>query len=133
MEGVAYNWLQNYLVIKNDAIYLEYELQKYTRELKRWTSGDLSGVKLEPRSRASRLEEIIEDLEYDLALKMNEMYEVEKMVRQLKGLEHDILYRKHIEGKKLVDIATELDKDPNYIYNKHSEIMRKLKFKYAIT
>ncbi|MEG0260672.1 MAG: hypothetical protein RR595_09800 [Lysinibacillus sp.] len=133
MIELARKWLTDYQVLKNDAIYTEHQINKYKKELNRWVYGDLSSLKTEPESRSSRLEDILADLEHELALILNDMHDLKKIVNELEGLEHQILYQKHIEGKKLNAIADDLNMSPNYIYNKHAEIMRKLNFKYCVT
>ncbi|MEC1177633.1 hypothetical protein P9B03_03980 [Metasolibacillus meyeri] len=125
-----YRWLLQYQEIENEIRLLEGELARYKRELRRWTIGDLYNVKLTSESKASKLEEIIQEVEQDLAHKMNDLYEAEKTVNLLSGLNHRILYLKHVKGKTLIEIADELGKSPNYIYGKHAEIMRMLRFKY---
>lgn len=132
MSKNTYQWLLNYQELENEVVSLEYELSRYKRELERWMSGDLFKVKLHSDSKGAKVEEFIADLEWDLAHKINELFEAEKMIKKLKGLNHQILYQKHIKGKTLIEIADELGKSPNYIYNKHAELMRMLKFKYDI-
>ena len=133
MVELAKKWLTDYQTLENDAIYTEHQITKYKKELGRWTFGDLARLKTEPESRSSKLEEIILECEHELALIMNELHDLKEMVNSLKGLEHQILYQKYIEGKKLNAIADVLDMSPNYIYNKHAEVMRKLKFKHGVT
>lgn len=130
MVELAKKWLTDYQTLENDAMYAEHQLNKYQKELDRWIFGDLARIKIEPESRSSKLEEIIGDCEHELALIMNEMHDLKKMVYSLRGLEHQILYKKYIEGKKLNAIADDLNMSPNYIYNKHAEVIRKLKFKH---
>lgn len=130
---LARKWLKDYQTLENDAIYAEHQVERYKKELKRWVYGDLARLRTEPESRSSRLEEIIADHEHEWALILNEMFDLKQTVNNLKGLEHTILYKKHIECMKLNAIADELGMSPNYIYNKHAEIMRKLNFKYDET
>jgi DNA-directed RNA polymerase specialized sigma subunit len=123
-----YKWLKDYQKLKDEIAYLEFELNRYKRELKRWTYGDLQDVKLEEKSIASRLEEKIAEVEYELAHKENDLYDMKKLIKTFKGLDHKILYGKYVEGKTLEQIAEELNYSASYIYKRHAEIMRMIKF-----
>jgi DNA-directed RNA polymerase specialized sigma subunit len=125
---VLYKWLKDYQKLKDEIAYLEFELNRYKRELKRWTYGDLQDVKLEEKSIASRLEEKIAEVEYELAHKENDLYDMKKLIKTFKGLDHKILYGKYVEGKTLEQIAEELNYSASYIYKRHAEIMRMIKF-----
>lgn len=123
-----YKWLKDYQKLKDEIAYLEFELNRYKRELKRWTYGDLQDVKLEEKSIASRLEEKIAEVEYELAHRENDLYDMKKLIKTFKGLDHKILYGKYVEGKTLEQIAEELNYSASYIYKRHAEIMRMIKF-----
>jgi DNA-directed RNA polymerase specialized sigma subunit len=123
-----FKWLKDYQKLKDEIAYLEFELNRYKRELKRWTYGDLQDVKLEEKSIASRLEEKIAEVEYELAHKENDLYDMKKLIKTFKGLDHKILYGKYVEGKTLEQIAEELNYSASYIYKRHAEIMRMIKF-----
>nr|WP_114352830.1 hypothetical protein [Saliterribacillus persicus] len=125
-----YEWLQDYQEIEQEVMYLEFELSRNRRELGRWISGDLVDVKLSEKSKATYLEETIFNIEYELAHKMNDLYDSRRLISKFKGLDHQIIYRKYVEGKKLIDMAGDLGKCPNYIYNKHTEIMKRIDFAY---
>lgn len=129
---MLYEWLLDYQKLSNEIDYLEYKLEREKRELKRWSSGDLYNVKLNEKSIASGLEDTIFNIEYELAHKMNELLNAERLIKTFRGLENKILYGKYVEGKTLVTIADDLNKSPNYIYNKHAEIMRMIDFAYKI-
>lgn len=51
-----------------------------------------------------------------------------KLIGTFRGLDNKILYKKYVEGKTLVSIADKLDKIPNYIYNKHEQIMKMIEY-----
>jgi DNA-directed RNA polymerase specialized sigma subunit len=123
-----FKWLKDYQKLKDEIAYLEFELNRYKRELKRWTYGDLQDVKLEEKSIASRLEEKIAEVEYELAHKENDLYDMKKLIKTFKGLDHKILYGKYVEEKTLEQIAEELNYSASYIYKRHAEIMRMIKF-----
>lgn len=100
--------------------------------MKRWSSGDLYNVKLNENSIASGLEDTIFNIEYELAHKMNELLNAERLIKTFKGLENQILFYKYVKGKTLNDVAIELGYSPGHIYNKHAEIMKRIDFAYKI-
>lgn len=130
---MLYEWLKDYQDLSNQIDYLEYQLSRNKRELKRWTLGDLSKIKLNEKSIASNLEERIADYEHELAHKMNDLFNARKLISTFKGLENQILYYRYVEGMKLIDVADQLDLSPNYIYSKHAEIMKRIKFAENLT
>lgn len=123
-----YEWLKDYRKLIEEIAFIEFNLVRSRRELKRWEGGDLWNVKLHPESIAANLEESIERIEYELAHKMNDVFDLKKLINTFDGLEYKILYRKHIEGKTLEAIAIELNYSYNYIRIKHSEIMRMMQY-----
>jgi|SRR5690625_2004899 len=125
---MMYEWLVDYQKLKQEIEYLEYKLEREKRELRRWVYGDLQDVKLHKDSISAKIEERIAALEYELAHKMNDLYDAEKLISTFKGLENKILYFKYVEGLLLEEIAEKLNYSPSYIYKKHAEIMRMIKF-----
>lgn len=123
-----FEWLLDYQELTQKIEYLEYKLDREKNELKRWTSGDLFKVRLTEGSIASGLEERIEVMEYELAHAMNDEFNAKKLIGTFKGLENQILFGKYVEGKTLVDVADDLDMSPNYIYNKHAQLVRMIDY-----
>lgn len=123
-----FEWLKDYKVLEDEISYIEFNLDRSGRELKRWEGGDLWNVKLHPESIASNLEESIERIEYELAHKMNDLIDMKDMISTFGGLEHKILYLKYIEGMTLEKVAEELKYSAQYIYNKHAEIKRMIDY-----
>lgn len=126
-----YEWLKNYQKLEDEIASIEFNLERSKKELKRWVHGDLTKVKLTSESHGAQLEEIIEASEHELANKMNDLEGMKNLISSFRGLDNQILYKHHVEGKTLISIADELDKSPNYIYNKHAQIMKMVKYKYA--
>lgn len=130
---MLYEWLLDYQNLSYEIDYLEYKLDREKKELKRWTDGDLSKLKLNDKAIAANLENRIAELEYELAHKLNDRYNAEKLISMFEGLDNKILYGKYVQGKKLIDVADELDLSPNYIYSKHAEIMKRIKFAHNLS
>lgn len=131
MSKITYEWLKDYQRLEDEITYLENNLLRTKRELCRYSGGDLSDVKLTAESRASKLEEIIERLEYELAHKQNDFYELKKLILTFRGLEHQILRLKYVEGLPLEEVAEQLNYSISHIKKKHAETMRAIQ--YAIT
>lgn len=125
---ILYEWLKDYRKLEDEISYLEFNLDRSQRELKRWVEGDLQGVKLSAESISANLEENIFKIEYELAHKINDMINMKKMIGSFGGLEHKILYMKYIEGMTLESVAEELKYSAQYIYNKHAEIKRMIDY-----
>lgn len=123
----------DYQELLNEIDYLEFQLDRNKRELKRWNYGDLQDVKIAEGAIASTLEERIAAMEHELAHKMNDLYDTKKLINTFKGLENQILYYKYVEGMTLNEVAIELDYTPGHIYNKHAEIMKRIEFVHKIT
>lgn len=127
-----YEWLKDYRRLEDEIAYIEFNLDRSERELKRWTGGDLSGVKLSQESDGANLEESIERIKKELLHKQSDLEKLVNLIGTFRGLENKILYKKYIEGKTLVSIADELNRSPNYIYNKHAQMMRMMEYAHEV-
>ncbi|MFJ8116657.1 hypothetical protein [Bacillus mycoides] len=125
-----FDWLKDYQKLEERIAYLDYNLDKTKAELKRWVSGDLRDVRLTAESEGAKVEERIEAIEYELAHKMNAMYNLRKLISTFKGLEHKIVFLKYVEGMTLDKVAEELNYSTQYIYNKHAAIRDKVEYAY---
>ena len=125
---MLYEWLREYRKLEDEIAYLEFNLERSENELHRWVSGDLSGIKLTAESNGARLEESIEKIKQELQHNRLELVRLAELIGTFRGLDNNILYKKYVEGKTLVSIADELDKSPNYIYNKHAQIMKMIEY-----
>jgi len=122
-----YEWLKDYQRLEDEIIYLEHNLMRSKNELKRWVHGDLAKYKLTAESHGAKLEELIEVIEYELAHKMNDLYEMQKIMKAFKGLESNIVYKKYVEGKTLERVAVEVGYSASYVKKRHAEVMRAIK------
>ncbi|HDR4881364.1 TPA: hypothetical protein QCR18_000567 [Bacillus cereus] len=123
-----FDWLKDYQKLEEDMAYLDYNLDKTKAELKRWVSGDLREVRLTAESEGAKVEERMEAIEYELAHKMNAMYDLLKLISKFKGLENKVLKMKYVDGRTLEEIAENMNYSSSYIYKKHAEIIRIIKF-----
>ncbi|MGR6912512.1 DUF1492 domain-containing protein [Bacillus sp. BSL6] len=123
-----FDWLKDYQKLEERIAYLDYNLDKTKAELKRWVSGDLREVRLTSESEGAKVEERIEAIEYELAHKMNEMHDLLELISKFKGLENKVLKMKYVDGMTLEDIAEDMNYSSSYIYKKHAEIIKRLKF-----
>ncbi|MFF2795385.1 DUF1492 domain-containing protein [Lysinibacillus xylanilyticus] len=127
-----YEWLRDYQQIEDEITYLEYNLERSQKELKRWVSGDLAGVKLTAESDGAKLENRIERIEKELQIKLTEQKNFMELISNFSGLNHKILKMKYVDGMTLEEIAEELNYSASYIYKKHAEIAKMIKFAHEI-
>ncbi|WP_080647683.1 hypothetical protein [Lysinibacillus sphaericus] len=92
-------WLKNYQKLEDEIADIEFILERNKKELKRWVHGDLTKIKLTSESRGAQLEVIIEASERELAQKMNDLESMKKLINTFRGLDNQILYNHHVEGK----------------------------------
>lgn len=123
-----FQWLNEYNELQDEIAFIENNLERSQKELKRWIDGDLAKYKLTADSDGAKLEERIEAIEYELAHKMNDLYDMKKIIASFGGLENKILYMKYIEGMTLEKVAEELKYSAQYIYNKHAQIKRMVEY-----
>ncbi len=128
MNHHLFNWLKDYQKLEERIAYLDYNLDKTKAELKRWVSGDLREVRLTAESEGARVEERIEAIEYELANEMNDMYKLKNLISKFRGLDNRILKMKYVDGMTLEEIAEDMNYSSSYIYKKHAEIIRRIKF-----
>ncbi|PEL14574.1 hypothetical protein COF37_24235 [Bacillus wiedmannii] len=123
-----FDWMKDYQKLEEDIAYLDYNLDKTKVELKRWISGDLRDVRLTAQSDGAKVEEHLEAIEYELAHKMNAMYDLKYLISKFTGLENRILKMKYVDGMTLEQIAFDLHYSTGYIRRKHAEIRKIVKF-----
>lgn len=128
MNHHLFDWLKDYHKLEERIAYLDYNLDKTKAELKRWVSGDLREVRLTAESEGAKVEERIEAIEYELANEMNDMYKLKNLISKFRGLDNRILKMKYVDGMTLEEIAEDMNYSSSYIYKKHAEIIRRIKF-----
>lgn len=125
---MKFQWLKDYRELEYEVAYLERNLERTERELKRWIEGDLSGVKLTAESHGAKVEDIIDRIKKELTHKKSDLADIKNLVTTFEGLDHKILIGKYIEGKTLEEVARDLNYSYNYIKHKHAELMRIMKY-----
>ncbi|MGE7091666.1 hypothetical protein ACQKII_09485 [Lysinibacillus sp. NPDC048646] len=129
-----HEWLKDYRKLEEQIAYLEFNLNKTKRELRRWENPeDLGKYRLEAESLGANVEGKIELIEYELAHRLNDLHDLKKLISTFDGLEYKILYRKHVEGKTLETIANELNYSTNYIKIKHANAMRMMEYAQKVS
>lgn len=128
MNHHLFDWLKDYQKLEERIAYLDYNLDKTKAELKRWISGDLREVRLTAESEGAKVEERIKAMEKELAYKMNEMHNLLVLINKFKGLENRVLKMKYVDGMTLEEIAEDMNYSSSYIYKKHAEIIKRIKF-----
>ncbi|OMC87446.1 hypothetical protein BK128_08445 [Viridibacillus sp. FSL H7-0596] len=123
-----YEWLKNYHNLYDEISYLEFNLEQSERELKRWTSGDLWGVKLTEKSDGAKLEDIIQRISNELNHKQSQMNDLMNLVDTFKGMNQRILKLKYVDGMTLEEVAEELGYSASHVKKRHAEIMRTIQF-----
>ena len=127
-----YEWLRDYRRIEDELAYLEFNLEQSQRELRRWVEGDLRDVKLTAESDGAKLEERIGRIKKELRIKQEERGQFLKLISRFAGLDNQLLRLKYIDGMTLEEIAEELNYSASYIYKKHAEIIKMIKFAHEI-
>ncbi|MDJ1474367.1 hypothetical protein QBX67_02720 [Bacillus sp. LS15-K4] len=123
-----FKWLKDYQKLEEEIAYLEYDLEQTEAELKRWISGDLCDVRLTSDSQGAKVEEIIERKKGELYIKREQMINLVHLISKFKGLENQILKKKYIDGMTLEEVAENMNYSSSYIYKKHAEIIKRIKF-----
>lgn len=108
--------------------YLEFEIDDYESELKRWVSGDLYSVKIVKGSSGSKLEEIIKEKKKELTVLNERKQKLLDFIYKFDDLDSQILIKKYIEGEKLFAIAEALNCSESTIYKRHANIIKTIKF-----
>ncbi len=128
MNHHLFDWLKDYQKLEEEIAYLEYNLEQTEAELKRWISGDLQDVRLTSGSQGAKVEELIEKIKNELYIKQEKMNNLVHLISKFKGLENQILKKKYIDGMTLEEIAENMNYSSSYIYKKHAEIIKRIKF-----
>ena len=130
---IKYQWLLEYQELYEEIDLLDWKIKKSELELTRWVEGDLSNVTLERDSLSSSLEKNIERDKELLSYKEQSMESLMVMINRFKGIDNKILKMKYVDGITLDVVAEELNYSSSYIYKKHAELVRTIKFIETLT
>jgi hypothetical protein len=136
LNGSRYEWLNDYLQLKQDISYLKWNINKTGIEASRWTNGDLANMHVMGKnSRPAKLSAELDRLHAELKWREQAAKDLKELVDCFDGIEEQILRKKYIEGQTLEDIAEELNYSTSYVRQKHAELHRRLDFidKFADT
>lgn len=133
MVIIKYQWLLEYQELYEEIDLLDWKIKKSELELTRWVEGDLSNVTLERDSLSSSLEKNIERDKELLSYKEQSMESLMVMINRFKGIDNKILKMKYVDGITLDVVAEELNYSSSYIYKKHAELVRTIKFIESLT
>lgn len=123
-----YQWLSSYQELTQSIAHKEWRLEKEKAELERWMNPkDLGRYSLVKESKASKLEEIIFGLEWDLAYEMDCLKDLRRLIYSFRGADQMILRMKYIEGLSLKQIAQEVGYTEQHVRRKHAKIMKQIK------
>ena len=123
-----FQWLTEYREIEFEIMYLENNLLRTRKELKRYVEGDLSDIKLTAESNGAKLEEHIKRIKNEIEYKRGCLDDIKNTVRRFNQIDHIILYAKYIEGKSFDEIADETGYSKGTIYNKHASLMKTIRY-----
>lgn len=125
------SWLKGYLQLEEEITTIEWDVKRSRVELVRWQqNGDLFNKnKLETALvHQQRLTQEVHQLEQVLREKKNLVEELVKRIDSFEGIDHKILKMKYVDGMTLETIAEDLNYSASYIYKKHAEIIRMIKY-----
>lgn len=123
-----FEWLNGFQKLEQQIYYLDWELETYKSELRRWCDpDDLGRYSLTKDSKASKLESIIENHELRLAYAIDDMFNLRKIIYGFEGLDQHIMRMKYVEGLTLKEIAKELNHGYTYIRKRHSRNLEMVK------
>lgn len=123
-----FEWIKDYRELKSEIDYLEHKLEGTEEEYRRWASGDLSGIKLNEKSKAAKLEEDIKSIKEEIYNKKTRKEKLIRLVDTFPGLDNQIVKLKYIDGLTLAKIAEKTGYSESHIRNRHSAIVRTMKF-----
>lgn len=128
-----FKWLGECQELLEEIELLELSLIRAKKELARWVHGDLSRYKLHKYSIGARQEEKVAAIEYELAHKMNDLHDLKQMILRFRGVDSKIVYHHYVEGMQLDKIAELYKYSAQYMYNRHAEIKKMMRFAEAVS
>lgn len=129
MDLSSFEWLNDYLELRDRSRFLAWKIRKAKREELRFTDGDLVHVKLNGTSKGAHVMDNVPAMEAELADCKQDMSDIIRLIDQFSNhVEQQILKRKYIDGETLEMIAEELNYSIGYIRQRHADLHRQLDF-----
>lgn len=104
-----FDWLKDYRAIEEKIKLLEFKIAR----TKKW---------LQHPNCPEEEKLALAEYEWDLAHEMDELHDLEKIIKSFNGLDQKILVKKYVEGKTLSNIAGELGYSYAHIKNRHATL-----------
>lgn len=130
-----YEWVTSLIAIDQELFEIRLSLDLNENELYRWQNysnedGDLAKHQtfLTALQKQARLKEVIESLATREEQLKKQRQDIIDTIEKFQGLDQRILKMKYVDGMKLESIAEETGYTYQYIKNKHSELMRIIRF-----
>lgn len=123
-NGRRFEWLREYQNLQNQKRFVQYKIRKRKLNLARWEDGDLKNVKINERSKAAHLEEVIDELQEQVELIDQVIDDLNEFIATLDDLDSQIVKLKYIDSMKLSEIAETLGYSDEYIRQRHAAISR---------
>lgn len=136
MIKIKFQWLKTLLNIDEELNEIKIQKRITNLELKRWlnhidgSNGDLAKQQtfLVAIIKQNKLKKVIDTLNEREKELQKQRVEIIKLIDKFKGLDHEILKLKYVEGYTLETVAHELGYDYQYIKNKHAQLMKMIRF-----
>ncbi|EUJ34261.1 sigma factor-like helix-turn-helix DNA-binding protein [Brochothrix campestris] len=128
-------WLKLYNNLLDDIDILIVEIECKTNEFERWLDGgDLarSQTYLTSLERQAELKGAINDMTEELEKMQAQRDKVVSLINNFKGLDNRILEMRYIQELSLSEIAVATGYSYQHIKNRHSELMRRIEYKYNV-
>lgn len=110
-----FSWLKDYQTLQDKINYLEFKIDFAKKEIDQYDLVD---------ERKDKAISEIAGLNKELKLCNDKKSALVKLVYTFKGIDQEILRKKYIEGKKLQEVADELNYTYEYIKRRHANIVR---------
>lgn len=132
MIKIKFQWLKTLLIIDEELQNIKIQKKINLLELNRWEHDD---YKIEKNQKyyvslknQTRIKKVIDTLNKREKELQKQRSEIIQLIDKFKGLDHDILKLKYVEGYTLENVAHELGYDYQYIKNKHAQLMKMIRF-----
>lgn len=127
---IQLKWIERYQQLNEEITGIEWDIESSNLELQRWEQGGDLFYKNSFQTSLDNQQRIItslQKLEIVLEDKKKLMSSLMKIINNFKGIDHQILKLKYIDGMTLEMIAEELNYSTSHIRKRHAELSRTIK------